>query len=190
MSVILYGLLPLLVFVVVDIYAGMRWAVGSAAAFAVFDIFLTKYSLGIWDPGSFVALGLILALGAYSVRTKNPLYFKLQPTIIAAIFALMLIYFQFFGTPIGERYGDLVTKQIPEQYKGMFTPDVTALMLNRIGIAGIIVFVIHGTMCAFAALKLSNWAWLGVRTVGFWVLAVVVGIVVGLLTGASIPLHG
>lgn len=190
MTLLLYGLLPLLVFVIVDIYAGLRWAVASAAVFAVGDIFLTKYSTGEWDPGSFIALGLILALGWYSVKTKNPLWFKLQPTVVAGIFVLMLVYFQFFGMPVGERYSHVVEAQIPSEYRHLFTPEVTKLMLNYIGYAGIFVFALHGALCALAAFRMSNWAWLAVRGIGFWVLTGLAGIAVGVLTASSMSLHG
>lgn len=187
---LVYGLIPLLVFVIVDIYAGMRWAVGSAIAFAVLDIFLTKASLGVWDPGSFVALGLIAALGGYSLKTENPLYFKLQPTVLAVVFAGILAYFQFFSVPLGTRYMPLIQADIPKELSQYVTPEMLERLINLCGTASIFVFLLHGALCAFAAFKLNNWAWLAMRGIGFWVLVGVMGVAVGIFASGSIALHG
>lgn len=188
MALLLYGVVPLLIFVVVDIYAGLRWAIGSAAVFAVADIFLTRVSLGVWDPGSFVALGLILLLGVYTLKTKNPLYFKLQPSILAAVFASMLVYYQFFSVPLGTRYLPLIKAEIPAEYSQMFSPAMLETLLNRSATTLIGVLLLHGTLCAVAAWKFGNWGWLAVRGLGFWIILAIAAIGVGIFTSATMPL--
>lgn len=184
-TIVLYGLVPLLVFVIVDVYAGMRWAVMSAALFAVFDIFLSKYTMGEWDPGSFVALGLILALGAYSVKTNNALYFKLQPTVLAVVMASILAYFQFFSVPLGTRYLPLYEQAIPPEYKAQLSMETIERMINTSATVAIFVFLIHGALCALAAYKLPSWAWLLVRGVGFWILLIGAAVGVGIFTSVA-----
>jgi hypothetical protein len=187
--ILVYGLLPLLVFVIVDLYAGLKWALASALVLGVADVFLTKASLGVWDPGSFVALGLIAGLGAYSWKTKNPLWFKLQPTVLAGLFALILIYFQFFGVPIGTRYMPLITPEIPAEYREVLSPEHMERVVNLGGTVAIFVFLLHGLLCALAAFKWSNWAWLVTRA-SIWILIAVAGIGVGIFSSLTMSLHG
>ncbi len=184
-TLFLYGVLPLLVFAVVEVYAGMRWAVGSAAVFAFADIFLTHASMGIWDPGSFVAFGTIVALGVVSVHYKNDVFFKLQPTIMAVLFAGILIYFQFFSVPLATRYLPLVREYLPPGMRATSEQPGFLLIMNRSCTALIGVFLVHGAICALAAFRFSTWAWLFARGVGIWILLFIAVVVVSIYSVAQ-----
>lgn len=167
-TLLIYGLVPLIAFVVVDLYAGIKWAVAAAVVLATLDVFATYYLSGTWDPGAIAAAVLITGLGIWTVRQNNPVYVKFQPVAVAAVFALLLIYFQFFGGGLVHRYLPLLESSLPPEMQPMLADPEFVALLDR-SVTGLIgVLIVHGLWVAYAALKMSNVGWLLVRGIGFW----------------------
>ena len=175
-TVFLYGLLPLVVLVIVDMFASLKWAVLAAIACAVLDVVLSYYTLNAWDPGSLLALFLLCALGYVSVREGSMRYAKMQPVLLGIAFALYVAYYQFFGQPILDRYLPLVIKAVPPEFQHNFSDPEFLRRMSKAVTGLIFVFLAHAALCWWAAEKLSNGAWLVIRGVGFWVLLVAVTI--------------
>lgn len=167
-TIVLYGVLPLLVFAIVDFYASVKWAVIAAIACAFADIFITYFSLGMWDPGTIVAFVMIAILGIVTLRLENPLYVKLQPVMMAAVFSVILAYVQFVGGGIMAKYMPLIRSQLPAAMRtNLDNPKFVALMDQAVS-GLILVFIVHGAWVAWAAYKKSTVTWLMVRGLGFW----------------------
>jgi intracellular septation protein len=187
---ILYGVLPLIAFVVVDSYATTRWAVVAAIAFAVGDVIFSYVTLGAVDWSSVIALVLITGLGLLTLRMKSPLYVKLQPVAMSGIYALIVAYFQFFAGGVVTRYRPFLEKELPPPYNASLADPRAVAFMERAISGLILIFVLHGAWIAYAALKQSNVKWLFVRGLGFWVLLAgyfVVFTVVMIATGAGQP---
>lgn len=182
----IYGVLPVLAFVVVDAMAPLRWAVVAAVLAAILDVLLTYTLLGHWDPFGIGAIFVFAGLGWWAVKTGDKTLVKLQPTIMAVLLATFLAYHQWFGPPLLETYMPMLQAAAPPDVRKMLNrPDMARLMAQSLVIV-MIVLVLHGAACAFAAYKLSNGAWLGVRVLGFWGLLALAMVVqsIRLATGA------
>ena len=178
-TVVIYGMVPLAVFVLVDTFSSLKWAVISAIAFAVFDVILSYYTLKTLDPGRVFALLLLCVFGAMALRTGNPRWVKLQPVVLSAGFAVFVGYFQFFGQPLLERYMPLVMQASPPEAQTLFSDPNFMSKMNRAVTGLIFVLLAHGALVWYAAYKMSTVAWLVIRGIGFWVLLVVM--VVGVM---------
>ena len=176
-TIFLYGLLPLIAFVLVDMIAGIKAGFVSAFLFAVLDIFVMYHSTGQWDPISFVAAALVLILGGMSVRLNNSTYFKFQPVLVGFVLAGFVVYVQFFDVPFVYRYMPLIRANMPPEMQAYLENEEFIELLSSLFNWMIAVIIIHAALVAYAALKCSNLTWLIVRGVGFWVVAVLVLIV-------------
>ena len=167
---LLYGILPLVVFVLVDTFAGIRWAVVAAAAGAVFDVVLTRVTTGEWDPSSFAALALIGLLGWVSVKLDNSLYFKMQPAVMSILFAAILTVFQLSGVSLAARYAPAMKAIAPPNVQQVFDQPQFIAYLDGTVSWLIVFFLVYAAIMAVVAYRWGNVVWLVMRGVGFWVL--------------------
>jgi intracellular septation protein A len=172
-TVFIYGIVPLVVFVLVDTFASLKWAVVAAIVFGVFDVLLSYYSTGELDPGSLVALALLCLLGWVSLRSGDAKWVKLQPVVQAVALALFVLYFQVWGQPLIERYAPLMRQATPPAWQHLYDDPVFLRKLDHAVDALVAVFLIHGALVAYAAYRMSNMAWLLIRGLGIWVLVAV-----------------
>lgn len=176
---LIYGMVPLIAFVVVDALAGLRWAVISATAFALVDVLITYYTTGLLDYGLVAGAVLVLGLGVYALRRNDPFVFKMQPVVLGVLLAAFVAYHQIFGPPLTVVYLSFFEKALPPDQQGaLHNPDVIALMNAMVN--GLVpVFLIHAVLVWLAAKKMGNVAWLVMRGVGFWLLLVIMAVGVG-----------
>ncbi len=169
-TIFVYGLIPLIVFVLLDLFTNIKWAVFGAVAFAILDVFVTYFWFGFWDPGSIIAAVLFVILGFVTLKWQNPIFIKLQPTIMAAVLALLIGYFQFFSVPLVERYMPQLKEMAPPELVPFLSDPAFIAQYNQAVSGMVFLFVIHAAWMAYAAFKQSNKTWLAVRAFGFWAL--------------------
>lgn len=96
MNAIVLQMLPLLVFVIVDmIFTNTVVSIVSAVLFALFQMIFTFVKTGSPDYLILIDVGLITALGVISIFLKNDIYFKLKPAIIELIMVVLIIVLTF-----------------------------------------------------------------------------------------------
>lgn len=96
MNTIFFQMLPLFVFLIVDmIFTNTAASITSAVLFAIFQMGFTYMKDGSPDYLILFDVGLIVALGALSIILKNDLFFKLKPAIIEAVMVVLIIGFTF-----------------------------------------------------------------------------------------------
>lgn len=162
LKLFLLNLLPIVVFVVVDMWADAKTGILAALALSICVVLWSYWSLGSFDPMSLCEAGLILVLGAVSLKLDSSIYFKLQPAVLGIIISLYIAYFQFFDTPLMVRYLPLMSKMNPEMETLKNDPSFLVFLTKASG-HFIIVFAVHAAMVLFAALRLSNKMWLAAR---------------------------
>ncbi len=183
LSVLLFQFSPLIAYLLIEYWKGFRAGIYAAIVCSV-GLIVYDYSL-TGEVDSFV-LGeslLIVVLGLVSLRMNNDRYFKFQPTVVAWVFAALFAYFQIFDQPLLQRFTPHLEKifRAAEEDPGMAadgSPSQLALSQEmlaklrdpktqenfaRLSFASIWLFLGHGLVMAYAALRLSTRAWFGWR---------------------------
>lgn len=152
------GLLPVIAFTVIEekygtvagIIAGMVFGVGEI----LWEIIAyRKVSAITWGGNA-----LILVLGFISLKANEGIWFKLQPSIMEAVFSLVFIGSTLMGRPLllalSEKQGQKITDSMRAFFPG----------LNfRIGLF----FAAHAALATWAAFYWSTSAWAILKGVGF-----------------------
>ena len=162
------GIIPLLVFVIVDMFSGLKTALITAVVLALAEGGLSFYLLGEIDWITGCSVGLIVVLAAISYYTKSSLQFKLQPVILSALFGLFFLVTFFLGKPIllelMLKYRDALPLEV--QTALHFSPFLHLLKLSSCYMGW--AFLAHAILTLWAALKLNNWWWIAMRGIGFY----------------------
>ncbi|RZA22062.1 MAG: hypothetical protein EOP10_15940 [Proteobacteria bacterium] len=167
LGLIFFQFLPLLLYIGFEYWKGFKAGIIAAIVGSVFMIGYSYAATGTVDTFSIGECGLIVLLGFISLKMDNERYFKFQPTVLAACFVLVFVYFEFKGTPILVRY-------IPQMEK-LFnakdaSPEVQIMIqkfhdphylhtMAKLSFAMIFVFIAHGLVMAYAALRLTTAQW-------------------------------
>ena len=166
---ILAGILPLLVFVIIDAFAGVKAAAICALVLAIAEAIFTFFWIGEIDVVTGSGLVLIAIMAYISFRKESPLFIKLQPVLLGGILGLALIISYGVGRPL--------LYEIMLKYKA-FLPEQIAFNINnplfiKLIKAGTLTsgvgLILHASLTCYAALKLSNWWWIAIRGVGVYV---------------------
>lgn len=187
LGLVFFQFLPLLLYIGFEYWKGFRAGILAAIAGSIVMVSYDYFTTGAVDSFSIGECGLILFLGIVSLRMNNERYFKFQPTVLALIFAIVFIYFELKGTPLLVRY----IPQIEKLFVGQeHSPEIEAflanlhsadsrLMLARLSRFMIAVFLGHGLVMAYAALRLSTPKWF------MWRLAIYPAVVVATMIVAA-----
>lgn len=85
-----YG--PLLAFFVANKVAGIMWATGVFMALIVLAIVVSRVLTGKVSPMQWVTGAVVLGFGGFTLWLNDAEFIKLKPTIIYAIFAVILLF--------------------------------------------------------------------------------------------------
>ncbi len=154
--------LPLVLYVLVELKYGMKAGVLAAAGAS---LFLFVYALIVWDdldPMLLTEVVLIVVLGAISYRLNSSRFFKMQPTVVGVIFAAYIAYFQWLGTPVLVRMLPMVEKLNPEAYNVMSQPNGVEYLSVLSAHSGWL-FLVHGIFVGFIGWRFSSVYWIVAR---------------------------
>ncbi|OFZ36835.1 MAG: hypothetical protein A2070_06845 [Bdellovibrionales bacterium GWC1_52_8] len=168
-ALLLGVILPVLIFTVIEDRFGTLWGLGAGMIFGAGEIFWEWYSQRRVETLTWAANGMILVLGGVSLFTQEGLWFKLQPALIEAVMALVLIGSVLIGRPLMAIFMEKATKQQGLQLDLKNLSPALAGMTVRIGIF----FGLHAALATWAALHWSTAAWALLKGVGFTVSAIV-----------------
>ncbi len=167
------GIVPLLAFVIVDSFAGLKSALITAVIFALFEVAFSIYFLGMVDWITAISVGLVLILSFVSWRFKSSLHFKLQPVILSGALGIIFLVSYWMGHPLLVEFIDKYASELPAEIQMRFSyPPMRQLLSvssHFIGYA----FVAHGALTGWSAFKLSNWWWIVIRGLGFYIFQII-----------------
>jgi intracellular septation protein A len=87
-------MLPLVIFIIVDaLFNNIRISIVSAILFAAGQLIFYYVKTGRFDWFVLLDVGLIMALGAISIVSKNEIFFKVKPAIIEAVTIIVCLVF-------------------------------------------------------------------------------------------------
>ena len=75
-SVLLFDLVPLIAFAVLDAFGNVRYALIGAILAALLNLLYSQFFLGGIDAISLIFVGLIVFFAGLSYYAQNPLFFK------------------------------------------------------------------------------------------------------------------
>ncbi|HXW53511.1 MAG TPA: septation protein IspZ [Myxococcota bacterium] len=169
-STLFFGILPLLVFVVIDSFSGLRAGVVAAILFALGEAVYTLIVFQTIDNLTIGSTLLVLVFGVLSLKANNAIFLKLQPVVLGLILGVVLLVMQVLGTPLMVLMVEKYQYMVPEQYRAMVVNPVYLKMLARLsGVLGF-GFLLHAALVAWSAFYTSKWWWIAFRGLGFYVM--------------------
>lgn len=173
-SVLLGGLVPVILFTVIEEIYGVLWGLVAGMAFGICEVLYEWKRYGRVGKLTWFGNGLILGLGSISLLTREGLWFKLQPAVMEVIMGTMCVVSVLIGKPfmvwMAREQGLIEKIEVPlrarfERELGFFT--------MRMGIF----FLLASTVATWSALYWSTRAWALTKGVGFTVAMLVYAVI-------------
>ncbi len=166
-SLFLGGVLPVIVFALIEDYYGTLWGLVAGMVFGIGEICWEWHSQKRVDPITWGGNGMLILLGGISLITQEGLWFKLQPALIEVIIAFILWGSVILGKPF---LFSLVQKQggLPSNLNVLRPGLGKALQRAFTGLTlrlGLF-FAFHASLAVWAALKWSTAHWAILKGVG------------------------
>ena len=158
--------LPLVLYVVVDAYSGLRLGVISAVCLGICATLGIFWLLGGIEWEAVMVLVLMAVTGFFSVKKNDPLLFKVQPLITGVFSSLFLAYFQFLDTPLFIKYLPKMEHMLDTQVRALINDPIFVETLTRINLHVMIWVFVHALVMGLAAYKWSNKMWLVAKALG------------------------
>ena len=188
----LAGILPLLLFVIIDSFYGLKAGIITAAVAALAELALSLTLLGSVDALSIgnVFLVFVMGLAAWKMRQpmtlnlKVPLWggkslkvtgqvsgstiFKLQPVILGLTLSGFFLISHAIGQPILTLLATKYQGHMPGPLSTALSNPVFVRLLNLTTAYAGWMLLLQALLVAWAAFKLNNWWWITFRGVGFY----------------------
>lgn len=164
------GLLPLIVFAIVDAYGNLKAALIAAVAVACLEIGMSYWIFGEIDKISWVSLGLIGVLAFVSLKMKSDKLFKFQPVVLSFVIVGVILYFKWFDNSIFVQMVDKMSPLVTPEQRAVMESDFYLKLMERMDLFAVAALMAHAAVTAWAAMRCSTIVWLLVRGVGIWVL--------------------
>ncbi len=163
LKVLLPGLLPLIVFILVDEFYGTTAGLIVAVAFGIGQLLLTYSKDKVFDTFVLFDTLLIVVLGGISLLLDNDIFFKLKPAIVGSILCVMLGVSTFSSM-------NLVVMMSRRYLKGIEINDAQVQQLTRSAKILFYLFSFHTVLVVYSAFFLSTEAWAFISTILFYLL--------------------
>lgn len=146
------GFLPLIIFIAADSIWGTKIGLIVAIAGGIIEILISYIKEKIVDKFVLLDIGLITVLGVVSILLDNPIFFKLKPVLIEAIFCVILAVSIF--SPV-----NLMLQMSKRYMKTVEFNEAQVRQLNKSLKALFYIFIIHTALIAYSAFYMSKGAW-------------------------------
>ena len=163
------GVLPLFVFVVIDAFSGPKSALISAILIAFLELAFSYYYIGEVDWITGLSFGLVFVLALTSFWKNKSTYLKFQPVILGVLLSGIMIITYLMDRPL---LLEMVTKYkhvIPQKFIYLMETPTMILLLEKSTLTVGLSLLLHAGLVAYSALRHSNWVWIAMRALGFYV---------------------
>ncbi len=167
----LLGIIPLLLFVIIDTFFGVKKAAVITILAGVAEVIYSLYYFGEIDQFSIITIVTIVLFSGCSFFFNRGIFIKLQPVMMSFVFGGSLIYSYLSGSPLLLEFAKKYSHMLPEMNQQLIVIPHFQELLRLSTLTMGIGIMLHGFVTLIAALYLSNWWWLGVRGVGFYLFA-------------------
>lgn len=163
------GIIPLIVFVLVDSFSTLKWALISAVIFALIETIYSFYAFGSLDWITGISFLLVGIMSYFSWKNGDEKIFMWQPVIISWVFATYILIVKLSGTDLFlemmTKYKDLIPTELQHKLQHPLMQKSFAIL----SWTSVVAFYFHGAVTLFSAYKLNKWWWLFARGIGFYV---------------------
>lgn len=167
-SLIWFGFLPVLAYLLMSSFGGKRQALWGALILGAMEAGYSIAVVGGLDYMSFMAFAILGVSVAVSLRTEDDFFFKISGAVINAIQAVvMLVVFYGFHRAMlldaAEKYMDLdkLVAANPQLNKEIITETFRVLSFQMPAW-----LILHALLTVYAAANWSKWAWAFVNLPG------------------------
>lgn len=168
-GVLILGLLPLVIFAILDSFYTLKTALVGAILAVVLEAGLSIYMLGEIDNLTTYNIILIGIFAFLAWKFDSARYFKFQPSFMSAIFGLVLIGSYAINKPLISMYITKYKDALTESMAGTgFNLDmvnnptfVKVMDYNTLTLG--VILILHSLITAWTAIKMGNFAWLMAR---------------------------
>lgn len=167
-STVLMGIIPLIIFVIVDSVAGLKWGLVFAILLAIVEAIFSVYYFHEIDSVTLFSLISVIGMAFISYKTQSPIFFKMQPVILGFFFGTTLLISYFIDKPLLL----IMMTKYKDYFPGPFSnnlqlPSFRLFLKTSTLTVGFSIYI-HAFAVAYAAKKLNNWWWLTIRGVGVY----------------------
>lgn len=165
-TTLLIGLLPIVLFVILDLYAKPKVAVIASVVLAIALGIYSYFAFAEWDHSITAEILLFLVFGGISLKMKRPELFKYQPVVVGLAMALFLLGYELWSGPYFVRAATLMSKLNPELAAPLATPHMQAV-LAAFSRHSIVIFALHALVLAWIVRHRGSVAW-GLWRAAIW----------------------
>lgn len=167
-SFLLFGILPLLTFVIIDAFLNIKAALISAIIIAIAEVIFSILVFQEIDSLTIFSLLSVIIFAFASYKMNNSIFIKFQPVVLSLIMGVILICSFLIDKPLlyemSVKYEDFYPENIRQNLTNPLI--ISILKINTIGCG--IALIVHSAITGYAAIKLSNWWWIAIRGIGFY----------------------
>lgn len=158
--VLLSGILPLIVYTLVEEIYGTYWGLIAGLILGISEIIFEKILYKKVSTVTWVVNAMVISLGAVSLYMNDGIWFKLQPAFAELVMVLLL-----WGSTIMKRpfLREMAAKQMPN------TPEHMLVFFESITFRLGLFFLIHSVLAVWAAFEWSTVNWALLKGVGLTV---------------------
>jgi hypothetical protein len=181
-SLVIMEFLPLIVYIGVDAWKGFRAGIVTAMICTLVMVGFDYFMFGELDKFILGEGLMILVLGTISLKMNNDRYFKFQPTVLAMVFAGVFAWFQVFDQPLMLHFiphMEKIFQTNPMEMRALDTANISEdavspmlemlhsehykKVLGRLSGQMIWLFLAHGLIMIYAAIRLKTAGWFAWR---------------------------
>lgn len=167
MAGLLIGLIPLIIFAIIDAYASLNVALIAMIIATIIEVTYSIYMFGGLDAISIVSIVLVIILCGISYMKKSSVMIKLKPAILSGFLGALFLFYSLIKQPF------LIT--LLNKYAAILTPEVGLILKTEIGqqYFGVLslylgyTFIAHAALVYFTGVKTNNFWWGLSSTLGF-----------------------
>ena len=174
MNTLLIGIIPLLLFAILDSYFNLKIALIATLIFTLIEIIYTIYAFGQLDSISLLSIILVLILVGLSYKKNNRIIFKLKPGILNASLGLYMVVTYLFGKPLFIELIAKYPKLISQDQYLMFQTLKGQALLTTLSFNMGVALTIHGIIVGYSGLKHNNFWWAIINSIGL-IIAIIIG---------------
>ncbi|MGZ3771536.1 MAG: inner membrane-spanning protein YciB [Bdellovibrio sp.] len=154
------GLLPVIAFTLIEEYYGVIAGLVAGMVFGFGEVCWELYRYKKVQKMTLIGNGLLIILGVISLISSEGIWFKLQPAIMEALFALALWGSVIIGKPLITYLAEQQGQQFPEPIKNR---------MKGVTFRSGLFFAIHAGLAVWAAFQWSTTNWALLKGIGLTV---------------------